>query len=136
VQHPPGHVPAVLLLRMWMRAFMDQHPNWAFARCVDFVSTVLERCTATAPLFAGTSQELREKRVRVLQEDCCSSEPGRVRSVLLTSVLRKLPPAQLSAVLTGLDKVNEGGRLLSHANLQFSVYRGMHQDGIVASTPR
>jgi hypothetical protein len=107
VQQPPGHVPAVLLLRLWLRAFLDQHPSLAFAMCVDYVSTVLEGCAATGSLFAGTSAELRAARVQVLQADCYSAEPGRVRSVLLTSVLRKMLPAQLSAVLAGLDKVSE-----------------------------
>lgn len=105
---PPNSIPAQELMRLWLRAMLDQHAPKAFGKCMEHVMGVLARAPATAPLFAGLRAQLEEQgRVQAtLAQDCGIQASGSNRATVLKAVLGQLRHSwdgrSLSSVLHNL----------------------------------
>jgi hypothetical protein len=110
---PPNSIPAQELMRLWLRAMLDQHAPKAFGKCMEHVMGVLARAPATAPLFADLRAQLEEQgRVQAtLAQDCGIQGSGNNRATVLKTVLEQLRHSwdgrSLSSVLRNLHTVRQ-----------------------------
>lgn len=93
-------IPAVDLLRLWLRSMLDQHPAKAFGKCMEHVTRVLARAPATEQLFSVLSAQLQPGVLQdIFQRDCGIVQSGDQRAKLLKVVLERLRDSRGEAAL-------------------------------------
>jgi hypothetical protein len=93
-------IPAVDLLRLWLRSMLDQHPPKAFGKCMEHVTRVLARTPATEQLFSFLSEQLQPGVLQdIFQRDCGIDQSGDQRARLLKVVLERLRDSRGEAAL-------------------------------------
>lgn len=106
-------IPAVALLRLWLRWMLDAHPKAAFAKCMTHVTCVLERAPATSALFRPCGADGWREHPQLLQDglvlDFQPVLAGSSRGLLVGRVMSEVVATQgarkLGEILCGLHQV-------------------------------